>query len=66
MAHKQATPDAVVTIRASGIQRTVAVGPFGPSFGASLDEGVTKRGIKAVWHNETGPSDSAFAEAAPS
>mgnify|MGYP003624364867 FL=1 len=59
MADKQATPDAVVTIRASETQRCVAVGAFGRSFETLGEDASSPRGIKAVWRNEKGPSTSA-------
>ena len=55
MADKQVTPDAVVTIRASDYQRSVAVGAFGRSFDTICDTPLLARGIKAVWRNEKGP-----------
>ncbi len=55
MVDKQATPDAVVTIRASKYQRSVVVGAFGRSFQTSGEQHTVARGIKAVWRNETGP-----------
>lgn len=58
MADKQATPDAVLTIRTSEYQRSVAVGAFGRSFDLGGEQIDTARGIKAVWRNETGPSAS--------
>jgi hypothetical protein len=58
MADKQATPDAVITIRASEYQRSVAVGAFGRSFDLGGEQIGPTRGIKAVWRNETGPSAS--------
>ncbi|MGJ8626512.1 MAG: hypothetical protein ACSHXB_06085 [Sulfitobacter sp.] len=64
MADKQATPDAVVTIRASEYQRSVAVGAFGRSFENIINDGAVTSGIKAIWHNETGPSASADVDVA--
>ena len=65
MTDKQAAPDAVVTIRASNYQRSVAVGAFGRSFGDVIDTPVVARGIKAVWRNETGPVASLPSDSVP-
>lgn len=62
MADKQATPDAVVKIRESQSQRSVAVGAFGRSFETIVDDSAVARGIKAIWHNESGSSASTDAD----
>ncbi|AXI42380.1 hypothetical protein [Sulfitobacter sp. SK011] len=62
MADEHTTPDAVVKIRPSEHQRSVAVGAFGRSFDTIGGQSGTARAIKAVWRNETGPCSGASSE----